>query len=92
MAVLASPKWHPHGPPPPAHRWHHGSLILEPTATTSIAAGILPTGVSRAGSTGTPNKLEEKKKNGVPGVAGAGSTGTIAIPVVRASASVVSYE
>ena len=92
MAVLASPGWHPHGPPPPHHRWHHGSLSFEPTATSSIAAGILPTGVSGAGSTGTPRKLDEKKNKGVAGVAGAGSTGTIAVPAAGASVSAISYD
>ena len=97
MAVLSSPQWHPHGPPPPPeHRkWHHGPSGLKPSATSSIAAGILHTGVLGAGSTGTPAKLYgQEKKEGVSGVAGAGSTGTpklVAAPAANASVSFSDY-
>ena len=101
MAALASPQWHPHGPPPHINNWHHGP---DPSATVSIAAGILPTGVSSAGSTGTatPKKLSDKDKEGVSRVAGADSTGTpkketvasasASAPVASASVSVTSYD
>ena len=51
-----------------------------------ISAGILPTGVSSAGSTATPKKpdVKKKKEEGVSGVASAGSTGTLA-PAASAS-------
>ena len=96
MAVLSSPQWHPYGPPPAEHRqWHHGPPGLKPSATSSIAAGILPTGVVGAGSTGTPAKLYgQKKEEGVSGVAGASSTGTpklVVAPAANASVSLSRY-
>ncbi len=72
--VLAVPQWRPHGPPE-FERWHPAPPGLEPSATASVPAGILPSSALGAGSTGTPIKLSEKKKK-VSGVAGAGSTGT----------------
>lgn len=109
MAVLASPQWHPHGPHGPPGKWHQRPTGPEPSATASIPAGILPpggflpTGVSGAGSTGTPKKLDGKKKKvGVSGVAGAGSTGTpkkvaqnsavVPAPLASASVGVTSYD
>ncbi|KAL9138454.1 MAG: hypothetical protein Q9175_000338 [Cornicularia normoerica] len=86
-AVLASPQWHPHAPPGPINRWHHGPSSLEPSATASIAAGILPTGVSGAGSTGIPKMADERKKISAgilpTGVSSAGSTATPKKPDVK---------
>ena len=64
FVVLASPQWHPHGPP---GKWHHVPAGDSSTATASIPAGIFPSSALVAGSTGSPD---------VSGVAGAGSTGT----------------
>lgn len=110
MAALASPKWHPngpppHGPPPDVSYWHPGPPGPEPSATVSIAAGILPSVVSGFGSTGTatPKKLSNKYKAGVSRVAGADSTGTpkkkekkkgtsASAPAASASVSLTSYD
>lgn len=84
MAVLASPQWHPHGPPPNHSMWHHGPPGPEPSATATVSAGFLPTGIVGAGSTGTgtPNKLGEKYRQG---------TGAAA-PAASATVSLTSYD
>ena len=94
MAVLAIPPGHPYGPPPKFTKWHHGPG-LEPSATASIPAGILPSSALAAGSTGTGTPFradERKKKGGVSGVAGAGATGSLAAPAAGASVSLTPYD
>lgn len=92
MVVLAIPPGRPHGPPPKFNKWHQGPPGLEPSATTSVAAGIFPSSAVGAGSTGRPMRAGEKKKGGVPGVAGAGATGAVTAPAASASVSLASYD
>ncbi len=108
--ALAVPQRHPHGPPE-FERWHPAPPGLEPSATASVPAGILPSNALGAGSTGTPIKLSGKAKKvsgvagagstgtsnklsagGVPGVAGAFSTGSPAVPAATASVSLTPYD
>lgn len=76
MAVLA---WHPHGPPRPMFdRYHPEPADLKSSATTSISAGVLPSGNFLP--TGIPNRVYENEAqiggaSGVSSVALASSTG-----------------
>ena len=89
--VLAVPPRHPQGPPR-FEKWHQGPPGLEPSATASIPAGILPSSALGAGSTGSPMKLSGKGKKVVSGVAGAFATGNSAAPAATASVSLTSYD